>query len=73
VKKENKISIPIKNLGIKNITGTILSSSKIQDHNTFENPTFVKPKEFNSFKVKNGVLEFILPPFSVVVLEGKVN
>jgi alpha-N-arabinofuranosidase len=70
-KKENTVDINIENLGIKKITGTILSSSKLQDHNTFENPTKVKPADFKDFKLKNGKLEVNLPPFSVVVLEGK--
>lgn len=70
-KKENKIEINIKDLGVKNITGSILSSSKLQDHNTFDNPAKIQPKEFKNFKVKKGVLEIELPPFSVVVLEAK--
>lgn len=70
-KKENKIEIDIKELGIKNISGTILASSKLQDHNTFDNPTKIQPAVFKGFEIKKGKLEIIIPPFSVIVLEGK--
>jgi alpha-N-arabinofuranosidase len=70
-KKENTVEINIEDLGIKKITGTILSSSKLQDHNTFENPTKVQPAYFKDFKIKKGVISIIIPAFSVVMLEGK--
>lgn len=70
-KKENTVEINIENLDIKKITGTILSSPKLQDHNTFENPTKVEPTEFKDFKVKKGILTIKIPAFSVIVLEGK--
>lgn len=70
-KKENKVRINLKDLGIKNSKGSVLSSSKVQDYNTFENPNKIAPVVFNKFSVKNDVLEVTIPPFSVVVLEGK--
>src|SRR5680860_81340 len=70
-KKENTISADISGLKIKNMTGTILKSDMLQDHNTFDNPNKIHPQEFKNFKLKNGSLEMKLPPFSVVVLEGK--
>ncbi|PJJ07780.1 alpha-N-arabinofuranosidase [Flavobacterium sp. 1] len=70
LKKENKIKIDLKELGIKNIKGYILSSSKVQDYNTFENPNKISPVVFNKFSIKNDKLEVTIPPFSVVVLEG---
>jgi alpha-N-arabinofuranosidase len=71
LKKENKVKIDLKELGIKNIKGSVLSSSKIQDYNTFENPNKIAPAVFNKFSIKNDILEVTIPPFSVVVLEGK--
>ena len=56
---------------LKNITGTILSSESLQDHNTFENPNKIEPKDFKDFKFKKGKLEVTIPPFSVIVLEGE--
>lgn len=70
-KKENEVEIDLNALGIKNVTGEILKSDKLQDHNTFDNPTKVKPVAFDGFKLKKGKLKLTLPPFSVVVLEGK--
>ena len=70
-KKENKIEIDLKELGIKNVTGTIITSTKLQDHNTFDNPTKIQPVIFNGFEIKKGKLEIVTPPFSVVTLEGK--
>lgn len=70
-RKKNKIEINVADLGIEKISGTIVTSENLQDHNTFENPTKIHPVEFKTFKVKKGILEIELPPFSVVVLEGK--
>ncbi|HEX9151755.1 MAG TPA: alpha-L-arabinofuranosidase C-terminal domain-containing protein, partial [Flavobacterium sp.] len=45
-KKENKIEIDIKELGIKNVSGSLLASSKLQDFNSFDNPTKIQPTTF---------------------------
>jgi alpha-L-arabinofuranosidase len=50
-------------------TGRILTSGKVQDHNTFEKPETVKPAVFKNFKKTDNLLSVTLPPFSVVVLE----
>jgi len=71
LKNENKIKIDLKELGVKDIKGYVLSSSKIQDYNTFEEPNKIAPVVFNKFSIKAGQLEVTIPPFSVVVLEGK--
>lgn len=70
-KKENKVEIDISSLGIKNVTGTILMASKLEDHNSFDNPNKIKPIVFKAFQNKKGTLKITLPPFSVVMLEGK--
>ena len=51
------------------ITGRILTSGKMQDHNSFEKPETVKPAAFKNFKKTENLLSVTLPPFSVVVLE----
>jgi len=53
------------------ITGRILTSAKMQDHNTFEKPETIKPAVFKNFKKTDNLLSVTLPPFSVVVLEMK--
>ena len=70
-KKENKIEIDINELGIKNVSGTIITSAKLQDHNTFDKPTKIQPAIFKGFEIKKGKLEIVIPPFSVITLEGK--
>ena len=64
------VSIDLNELSLKNMTGSILSSGSLQDHNTFENPNKIEPKNFKDFKFKKGMLEVTIPPFSVLVLEG---
>jgi len=53
----------------KNVTGEILRSDKLQDHNTFDRPDKVKPAAFSDFRIDKGELVATLPPFSVVALE----
>jgi alpha-L-arabinofuranosidase len=55
----------------KSVTGRILSSTKIDDHNTFDQPEKVKPSVFKDAKFSNGILTVKLPAASVVVLELK--
>tara|TARA_R110000796_G_scaffold60307_5_gene139433 strand:- start:21347 stop:22906 length:1560 start_codon:yes stop_codon:yes gene_type:complete len=70
-KREQIITLDLSSFNLKNITGTILSSESLQDHNTFENPNKIEPKDFKDFKFKKGKLEVTIPPFSVIVLEGE--
>ena len=58
-------------IGIKNVTGSILTSPKLQDYNSFDNPSKIKPVVFKGFEIKKGKLEITIPAFSVVVLEAK--
>lgn len=69
--KKNKIEIDIKELGIKNVTGQIITSAKLQDYNSFDTPNKIVPIAFKTFENKKGKLEITIPPYSVVVLEGK--
>jgi alpha-L-arabinofuranosidase len=66
--KEQKITIDLGDSKAKNISGRILSSAKIQDHNSFEKPNTITPKTFNNIKLNGTEMEVTLPPFSVVVL-----
>jgi alpha-N-arabinofuranosidase len=65
---EQQVVIDLGNLGAKSVSGRILRSDKIQDHNTFENPEKVKPAAFDGATVNGNVLKVKLPAFSVVVL-----
>ena len=70
-KNKNKIEIDVNDLGVKNFTGTVLTAAKLQDHNSFDTPNKIVPTVFKGFENKKGKLEITIPPFSVVVLEGK--
>ena len=48
----------------KKVTGTILHSAKLQDHNTFDDPNRVKPAVFNGARLRGDELTVSLPPFS---------
>jgi len=69
--KEQSVSIPTKNLTYKSVDGRILSSAKLQDFNSFENPEKIKPAVFKGATNKGNSLNVTIPPFSVVVLELK--
>src|SRR6478736_4015338 len=66
-RNEQEINIDLGNLSGKTVTGRILRSEKIQDHNTFDNPEKVKPTAFNNAKLSGSSLSLKVPPFSVVV------
>ena len=66
--KENKIEIDISKLAISKVTGTILTSKKLQDYNSFDDSTEIEPTDFKDFKIKNGKLVLVIPPFSIICL-----
>lgn len=69
--KSHEIELDVSSLNVKDITAQILTSNKLQDYNSFENPNKIKPVNFKDFKLKNGKLNVKLPPFSVVVINAK--
>jgi alpha-L-arabinofuranosidase len=70
--KEQQVKIKTGIKKISGITGRILKSARLQDHNTFEAPDKVTPVTFDDLKVKDDNIELSIPPFSVVVLEVKM-
>ncbi len=70
-KNTQEITIDMPGTKKGTVTGRVLSSSKIQDHNTFENPNKIKPVAFKDAKLNAGKLTVKVPPFSVVALELK--
>ncbi len=67
----NEVELNLDNFKVKDVTGTILVSKNIADHNTFENPDLVKPALFKGAKVDKGTLKVTLPAMSIVTLEVK--
>ena len=53
------------------VSGTILTSEKFNDYNSFENPNKIKVAKFSNAKKENDELVVNLPPKSIVVLELK--
>jgi alpha-L-arabinofuranosidase len=70
-KKTQDISIDISGMAQKSISGRMLTSAKVQDHNTFEQPEKIKPSAFKQFSQTGNIIKLKLPPCSVIVLELK--
>lgn len=71
ISKPQTVTVRLAGIKAKVVNGRILSSQKVQDHNTFENPDKVVPKNFTDASLKGDVLTVKLPAASVVVLEVK--
>lgn len=67
-KKENSVTIQLKGGNFKKVTGRILQSKNLQNHNTFDSPDKITPAAFKDASIKKGTLTAKLPPFSVIVL-----
>lgn len=70
-KRPQEVKIDIRGADYSVITGRILTSGKLQDYNSFEQPDIIQPVVFTKFKKTDHQLSVSLPPFSVVVLEMK--
>jgi alpha-N-arabinofuranosidase len=55
----------------KNVSGSVLTSAKFNDYNSFENPDKIKVAKFSNARKEKDELVVNLPPKSVVVLELK--
>jgi alpha-N-arabinofuranosidase len=66
-----EVTIDLGDLAVKSVSGRILSSDKLQDHNTFDNPQKIQPAPYLGARVDGNRLSAKMPPFSVVVLELK--
>jgi alpha-N-arabinofuranosidase len=63
-----EIFIDINGATFSGIKGTILTSARIDDHNTTDHPVKVQSKVFEDLRMDDKNLEFSLPPFSVCLL-----
>ncbi|MFA6811898.1 MAG: alpha-L-arabinofuranosidase C-terminal domain-containing protein [Bacteroidaceae bacterium] len=64
-----EITINLPGINAKKATGEILTSQKMIDCNTFDNPDKVKLEPFKDSKIKDEVLKVKLPAKSIVTLE----
>jgi alpha-N-arabinofuranosidase len=67
--KAQTIDTEIRGFTAKKVSGKILTSAKINDHNTFDKPNTVSIKDFKDIKLSGGKLNITLPSKSVVLLE----
>lgn len=69
----SKVSVELRGLQSDiNVTGTVLTSSSMQDHNTFTELDKVKPVAFADYSFhQQHQLDVVLPPMSVVMLTIK--
>ncbi len=68
-RKEYDVNVELRGMSIKHITGEILTSTHVQDHNTFQQPEAVKPKKFDQIAVHGSIATVRIPALAVVVLE----
>jgi len=67
--KNTTVTIEIRGKKVsKIVSARILTSAKINDHNTFDNPEVVKPADFKGYTLKDNILTVNMPSKSVVVL-----
>jgi alpha-N-arabinofuranosidase len=70
-KKAQDFTLDLRGGKFSNVTGRILTSAKVQDHNTFENPEKIKPAAYKGVSLSGNSLKGSIPPYSVVVLTLK--
>ncbi len=63
-----EVVIETRGAASSSVSGRILASGRLQDHNTFDDPSRVKPAEFAGARLDGTSLRVQLPPCSVVVL-----
>jgi alpha-L-arabinofuranosidase len=66
--KPQTVTVKMNGLKTSRITGRVLASAKVQDFNSFTNPTLIKPTNFTGATPTADGLTVTLPPASVVVL-----
>ncbi len=67
-----KLAINLNELeGLTTVSGRILTSEKMNDHNSFENPNVLSPVEFNDINLTDNQVSLTIPSKSVVVVEVK--
>ena len=69
--KAQDVSLNITGAKFDAVNGKIITSKKLQDYNSFDEPGKILPTDFKGAKISDNVLHVKLPPFSVVVLTLK--
>jgi alpha-N-arabinofuranosidase len=66
---EQSVDIILYGVSVKSVTGSIITSANIQDHNTFDNPDKVRIEPFTGAATDRNAVTVRMPPKSVVTLE----
>jgi alpha-N-arabinofuranosidase len=66
---EQRIETQLRGISAKKVTGKVLTSAKINDYNSFEQPSNITVKDFKGAALSGGALSVVLPAKSVVMLE----
>jgi len=69
--KAHKLTLHFNGGSFKTVGGRILTSPKVQDYNSFNNPEKIKPEQFDGAKLSGQDVALELPHTSVVVLALK--
>jgi alpha-N-arabinofuranosidase len=67
--KEQIVETELRGVAANRVTGKILTSANLTDHNTFDKPNAIVVKDFQGAKLSKGALTISLPAKSVVLLE----
>jgi alpha-N-arabinofuranosidase len=67
--KAQDIETELRGITVKKVSGKILTSAKLTDHNSFDKPETVGIKDFTGAKISSGKIAVNLPSKSVVLLE----
>jgi alpha-L-arabinofuranosidase len=63
-----EVVVDLRGGSYSSVTGRVLASGNMRDHNTFEAPEKVRPAGFTGARLKGSELRLQMPPCSVVVL-----
>ncbi|HTY59527.1 MAG TPA: alpha-L-arabinofuranosidase C-terminal domain-containing protein [Bacteroidota bacterium] len=66
--KAQDVVVDLRGEHCSSVSGRVLVSGNVRDHNTFDDPDRVKPAVFNGARLEGGTLRVRLSPCSVVVL-----
>ncbi|GHT21580.1 alpha-N-arabinofuranosidase [Planctomycetales bacterium] len=67
--KEQTLETELQGVTVKSVSGQVLTSANLTDHNTFDKQDTVTVKDFKEAKLSDGTLSVTLPAKSVVMLE----
>jgi alpha-N-arabinofuranosidase len=69
--REQEVTIELGDIPAGSVTGRILRSARLQDHNSFDNTEKIKPAAFTNAVLNGNKLTVKMPAFSVIVLTLK--